>query len=336
MFKNFLLSPTIFTNPNLVQTSTTTDIVDPEENIVATQLPTPAQTEEIVETEEVEVEQPVQDPTAKSEPFLPVIPLNAEDMIQILSGTKVIINRTIRRFADGNHVMPNGSVVSVRYLGEATVNPKTDIVTITNKETGLTTTRTLNQFAKAEGYNDAADFKKRSILSRSLINGTGSRSIFQIAPTGSTSTVEEGLDSNPPMGTISSQANPEITEFNTYLAENDNVFPKEFNASNGRRYLLNDNNLYDLVSPDGKTMYLRNINLETGKVENILEPTIPVSDERKNQAIKDINEIMKIMDLDLIMAEDGYNIYQMMEDINNATTLSEVEKIEEIIRKYTC
>lgn len=336
LFKNFLLSPTIFTNPNLVQTSTTTDIVDPEENIVATQLPTPAQTEEIVETEEVEVEQPVQDPTAKSEPSLPVIPLNAEDMIQILSGTKVIINRTIRRFADGNHVMPNGSVVSVRYLGEATVNPKTDIVTITNKETGLTTTRTLNQFAKAEGYNDAADFKKRSILSRSLINGTGSRSIFQIAPTGSTSTVEEGLDSNPPMGTISSQANPEITEFKTYLAENDNVFPKEFNASNGRRYLLNDNNLYDLVSPDGKTMYLRNINLETGKVENILEPTIPVSDERKNQAIKDINEIMKIMDLDLIMAEDGYNIYQMMEDINNATTLSEVEKIEEIIRKYTC
>jgi hypothetical protein len=83
-------------------------------------------------------------------------------------------------------------------------------------------------------------------------------------------------------------------------------------------------------------MYLRNINLETGKVENILEPTIPVSDERKNQAIKDINDIMKIMDLDLIMAEDGYNIYQMMEDINNATTLSEVEKIEEIIRKYTC
>jgi len=336
LFKNFLLSPIIFGNPDLVQTSTTTDIVDPEETIVATQLPTPAQTEEIVETEEVEVEQPVQDPTAKSEPSLPVIPLNAEDMIQILSGAKVITNRTIRRFADGDHVMPNGSVVSVRYLGEATVNPKTDIVTITNKETGLTTTRTLNQFAKAEGYNDAADFKKRSILSRSLINGTGSRSIFQIAPTGSTSTVEEGLDSNPPMGTISSQANPEITEFKTYLAENDNVFPKEFNASNGRRYLLNDNNLYDLVSPDGKTMYLRNINLETGKVENILEPTIPVSDERKNQAIKDINDIMKIMDLDLIMAEDGYNIYQMMEDINNATTLSEVEKIEEIIRKYTC
>ena len=273
------------------------------------------------------------EPVAKK---LPVIPMNAEDTLQILSGKKVIMSRTIRRFKDGNHVMSNGSVVSITYLGEATVNPKTDIVTITNKETGMVVTRTLDQFAKAEGYKDAADFKKRSLLSASLIQGKSARSIFQIAPTGSTSTVESGLDSNPRMGSLSSETNPEITEFNTYLAENNNVFPKEFNASNGRRYLLNDNNLYDLVSPDGKTMYLRNINLKTGQVNNILEPIVPVSDSRKKQAIKDINDIMKMMDLDLKMAEDGYNIYQMIEDINNATTLTEVERIEEIIRKYTC
>jgi hypothetical protein len=42
------------------------------------------------------------------------------------------------------------------------------------------------------------------------------------------------------------------------------------------------------------------------------------------------------MSLDLAMAEDGYNIFQLMEDIKNATTMSEVERIEEIIRKYTC
>jgi hypothetical protein len=46
--------------------------------------------------------------------------------------------------------------------------------------------------------------------------------------------------------------------------------------------------------------------------------------------------MIKLMSLDLLMAEDGYNIFQMMEDINNATTMNQVEKIEEIIRKYTC
>jgi hypothetical protein len=46
--------------------------------------------------------------------------------------------------------------------------------------------------------------------------------------------------------------------------------------------------------------------------------------------------MINLMSLDLSMAEDGYNIFQLMEDIKNATTMSEVERIEEIIRKYTC
>ena len=116
------------------------------------------------------------------------------------------------------------------------------------------------------------------------------------------------------------------------VAENNNVFPKEFNASNGRRYLLNDNNLYDLVSPDGKTMYLRNINLKTGQVESVLEPTVQVTRERKIQAIKDINDMIVFMSLDLKMAEDGYNVYQMMEDISNATSMTEIERIEEELK----
>ena len=416
LFKNFLLSPTIFGNPDLVQTSTTRDTVDPEETIVATQLPVSTQQQdsakgkfsalpgtilftldqrleiinrlfegssgefaraydrfnnveslneftdifselskkynwdiledkndkEIYDTfysiiyndllNTFKAQPSTTEPVAKE---LPSIPMMQESIDGIMNGTKVITGRTAK-LENGNYIMPNGGVVKVTYLGEATVEPKTGIVTITNSETGMVVTRTLDQFAKAEGYKDAADFKKRSILSASLISGKRSRFIYQVEPVSNVTATREAAPNAPVTGQLSPETNPEITEFNTYLEENNNVFPKEFNASNGRRYLLNDNNLYDLVSPDGKTMYLRNMNLKTGKVENILEPTIPVSDERKNQAIKDINEIMKIMDLDLIMAEDGYNIYQMMEDINNATTLSEVEKIEEIIRKYTC
>jgi hypothetical protein len=59
------------------------------------------------------------------------------------------------------------------------------------------------------------------------------------------------------------------------------------------RYLLNDNNLYDLVSPDGKTMYLRNMDLRTGKVERVPEVVVPVTEERKKQSIRDIKEMIK-------------------------------------------
>jgi len=283
----------------------------------------------------VKIEQPIQDLTSKPEPTLPSIPMMQESIDGILKGTKVITNRTTR-FEDGNYVMPNGDVVKVTYLGEATVDPKTDTVTITNESTGLVTTRTLDQYAKAEGYKDAADFKKRSILSQSLIQGKKSRFIYQVAPTGSTTAVREVAPNAPVTGSVSSETNPEVAEFNTYLAENDNKYPKEFNSSNGRRYILNANNLYDLVSPDGKTMYLRNMDLKTGQIQTVPEVTRPATRERKVQAIKDINDMIVFMDLDLRMAEDGYSIYQLMEDINNATTMDQIEEIEEIIRKYTC
>lgn len=265
----------------------------------------------------------------KKENSYPKITFDKSNIQKIMNGTKIITNRLNALTGDSEfYTMDNGAIVKVKYLGEATVNNKTDIVTITNKETGLKTTRTLDQFAKAEGFKSAADFKKNSLFSASFINRGQTRQVYQVEPVNSVRNVSEG--------SISPEANPEITEFKTYLEENGGTFPKEFNSSNGRRYLLNDNNLYDLVSPDGKTMYLRNMDLTTGKVEKVPEVVTPVTEERKKQSIRDIREMINLMSLDLVMAEDGYNIFQLMEDIKNATTMSEVERIEEIIRKYTC
>jgi hypothetical protein len=265
----------------------------------------------------------------KKENTYPRLTLAESDIKKIMNGTKTMTNRINALSTDSEfYTMDNGAIVKVKYLGEATVNNKTDIVTITNKETGSKTNRTLDQFAKSEGFKSAADFKKNNLLSASFINKGQARQVYQVEPVNSVRSVSEG--------SISPEANPEITEFNTYLEENNGVFPKEFNSSNGRRYLLNDNNLYDLVSPDGKTMYLRNMDLRTGKVERVPEVVVPVTEERKKQSIRDIKEMINLMSLDLAMAEDGYNIFQLMEDIKNATTMSEVERIEEIIRKYTC
>jgi hypothetical protein len=265
----------------------------------------------------------------KKEQSYPKIIFDKSNIQKIMNGTKIITNRLNALTGDSEfYTMDNGAIVKVKYLGEATVNNKTDVVTITNKETGSKTTRTLDQFAKAEGFKSAADFKKNNLFSASFINRGQARQVYQVEPVNSVRNVSEG--------SISPEANPEITEFNTYLEENSGTFPKEFNSSNGRRYLLNDNNLYDLVSPDGKTMYLRNMDLRTGKVERVPEVVVPVTEERKKQSVRDIKEMINLMSLDLAMAEDGYNIFQLMEDIKNATTMSEVERIEEIIRKYTC
>jgi hypothetical protein len=265
----------------------------------------------------------------KKENTYPRLTFAESNIKKIMNGTKIITNRLNALSTDSEFfTLGNGAIVKVKYLGEATVNSKTDVVTITNNETGLKTTRTLDQFAKAEGFKDAADFKKNNLTSANFLHRGQPRQVYQVQPVNNVN--------SPTKESISPEGNPEITEFNTYLEENNNVFPKEFNPSNGRRYLLNDNNLYDLVSPDGKTMYLRNMDLRTGKVESVPEVTVPVTEERKKQSIRDIKEMIKLMSLDLLMAEDGYNIFQMMEDINNATTMNQVEKIEEIIRKYTC
>lgn len=265
----------------------------------------------------------------KKEQSYPTITFDKSNQQKIMNGTKIITNRVNDLKGDSQFfTMDNGAIVKVTYLGEAIVNNKTDVVTITNNKTGLKSTRTLDQFAKAEGFKSAADFKKNNLFSANFINRGQIRQVYQIQPVNSIANI--------PAGSISSEENPEINEFNTYLEENSGIFPKEFNPSNGRRYLLNDNNLYDLVSPDGKTMYLRNMDLRTGIVEQVPEVIVPATEKRKEQAIKDIREMIKLMNLDFVIAEDGYNIFQLMEDIKNATTMSEIERIEKIIRKYTC
>lgn len=327
LFKNFLVTPTQISNPANVRT-VIEPLLDPEETAPSAALKETTEEVTTVEenvtptTETVDVEETV-------EKKYPEIKFNNSSIQKIMNGTKVITSTLNALTEDSEfYTMDNGALIRVKYLGEATLDKKTDIVTITNKETGLNTTRTLEQFARAEGFNSAADFKNNNLLAASFVNKGQVRQVYQIEPVDAIK--------NAPEGSISPETNPEITEFNTYLEENNNIFPKEFNASNGRRYLLNDNNLYDLVSPDGKTMYLRNINLKTGKVEVVPEVVIPVTEKRKEQSIRDIKEMINLMSLDLAMAEDGYNVFQLMEDIKNATTMSEVEKIEELIRKYTC
>jgi hypothetical protein len=327
LFKNFLVTPVQIGNPANVKTAIEPSL-DPEETAPSSALK--ETTEEVIDVKE-DVTPSVESVTQKqaTEQTYPEIKFNNSNIQKIMNGTKIITSTLNALTEDSEfYTMDNGAVVRVKYLGEATLDNKTDIVTITNKETGLKTTRTLDQYAKAEGFNSAADFKKNNLLNASFINRGQIRQVYQIEPV--------DLVRDVPEGSISAETNPEITEFNTYLAENDNVFPKEFNPSNGRRYLLNDNNLYDLVSPDGKTMYLRNVNLRTGKVETVPEVVVPVSEKRKEQSIRDIKEMINLMSLDLAMAEDGYNIFQLMEDIRNATSMTEVERIEEIIRKYTC
>ncbi len=332
LFKNMLTTPLEFNNPSLVKAQPVAT-EDPEETIPANPVKTTTEvTEQIEETsteETVEVVEQVQ------EAQMPIIPMTEEHSAQILKGTKVITNRA-NRLEDGRYTMPSGNIITLKYLGEAKVNPKTNIVTITNEKTGLVTTRTLDQFAKAEGYKDATDFKKRSILSQSLINGSTTRFIYQVSPVGNTTTVGDEVDGPITSGFISREENPEIDEFNQFLADNDNQMPKEFNASNGRRYLLNPNNLYDLVSLDGKQIFISNLDLRTGKIVNIPEPTVPVNEAKKKQLLSEINQFIKNFNLDLIMAEAGYNIYVMMENINNATTQTEIDKIEKTIKEFTC
>jgi SMC interacting uncharacterized protein involved in chromosome segregation len=83
-------------------------------------------------------------------------------------------------------------------------------------------------------------------------------------------------------------------------------------------------------------IFISYLDLRTGKIVNIPEPTVPVNEAKKKQLLNEINQFIKNFNLDLVMAEAGYNIYVMMEDINNATTQTEIDKIEKVIKEFTC
>lgn len=130
--------------------------------------------------------------------------------------------------------------------------------------------------------------------------------------------------------TLISQA--DIDTFNNAVAMNGNIQPSEYynGINDAHKWRLNQKNLYDLVDATTGDVYLKNINLSKGVQENVDVPYTPVNEEERDIMIDSINEAVNNYRLDEILAEKGYDVNDI---ISNLEAASNQEELNSIINK---
>lgn len=153
----------------------------------------------------------------------------------------------------------------------------------------------------------------------------------------------------------------DLASYKSYMEKAKGVAPQKFFTSNtafkvfydnqtGRRgkapqssmWLLNKNNLYDLVDQITGEIYLENVNLETGYQELPEKTGVPVNEDKvqqkKNAAIKSIQDAIKDYRLDELLAakEGAYDVNDFISNLEAATTEEEITNITNKLLKLIC
>jgi hypothetical protein len=258
------------------------------------------------------------------------LPMDDGNVAKIMNGTKVITNRTAL-FTDGVYTIGGIQQVQLKYLGKGVVVGNN--VVITDENTKQSHVRSKDDFAKAEGFKSWSDFQLNNKFSQKFISGESARYIYYVKPMG------EIKDEIGAAQKLNPENNPVIAAFNQKLVETKGTLPKEFIYDSGSftsKYVLNPNNLYNLVDVETGTLYLRNINLQTGDIVSIDEPLVPVSDKRVAEIINNLRSQIKAYRLDEILAEKGIDINEEIDKLENVNFESELNEIMVRINKNMC
>jgi hypothetical protein len=272
----------------------------------------------------------IQEPGTVASKTTAQIPLSDTNIAKVLDGSKVITTRT-ELIADDTYLAGDTQQVKIKYLGIARVVGNS--VVITNEKTNKSFVRSKDSFAKAEGFKNWSDYTDNNRFMQNFIKGDATRYVFGITPAGKIqqmTAVQQRL---------SPENNPVIGLFNEELARTNGVYPKEFiyESSEGtNKYVLSENNLYNLVDIDTGSIYLRNIDLTTGNIVSDILPQTPVGKDSITKFINTLNSQIKEYRIDLVLANKGIDVNDIIDRAENVNSEEELNELRIIINKNLC
>jgi hypothetical protein len=121
----------------------------------------------------------------------------------------------------------------------------------------------------------------------------------------------------------------DIEKFTTDVAFNKGIFPSVYYTGAGdvHKWSLNKKNLYDLVDKNTGEVYLKNIDLTKGTQENVEEPSTPVNEKDRNNVLNSLTDSSLRYGFDEILAEKGYDINDIISNLEAASTQEELNDI---------
>ena len=102
-------------------------------------------------------------------------------------------------------------------------------------------------------------------------------------------------------------------------------------------WVLNSKGLYNLVDMNNsRSVFLRDMDMETGKLVTEEDNSGPVDPKKVEREMKYFNSLVVNEQLDEVLAELGIDIFDVIDDLENAKTNKEFDKIMSDIRKKLC
>lgn len=102
-------------------------------------------------------------------------------------------------------------------------------------------------------------------------------------------------------------------------------------------WVLNSKGLYNLVDiNNSKSVFLRDVDMETGKLVTEEDTSGPVDPKKLEREMNYFNSLVVNEQLDEVLGELGIDIFDVIDDLENAKTNKEFDKIMSDIRKKLC
>lgn len=102
-------------------------------------------------------------------------------------------------------------------------------------------------------------------------------------------------------------------------------------------WILNSKGLYNLVDiNNSRSVFLRDMDMETGKLVTEEDNSGPVDPKKLEREMNYFNSLVVNEQLDEVLSELGIDIFDVIDDLENAKTNKEFDKIMSDIRKKLC
>jgi hypothetical protein len=134
----------------------------------------------------------------------------------------------------------------------------------------------------------------------------------------------------------------ELSKFKTEVDTLNGALPKRFftepieKGLEKNMWILNINNLYDLVDPSNNEIYLQNVNLLTGIPEKIESKVTVVNESARKKAIYDLLTAVNTLKIDEVLSDKGYDYKEIVTNLENASSQEELNKIIAKLSNLLC
>jgi hypothetical protein len=121
----------------------------------------------------------------------------------------------------------------------------------------------------------------------------------------------------------------DVDNFNNAVAMNGNIQPSVYytGINDVHKWRLNQKNLYDLIDKNTGDVYIKNVNLSKGIQEKEEVSYSPINTTERDNMIDSINQAVNDYRLDEILAEKGYDVNDIISNLEAASTQEELNDI---------